>query len=287
MLNPQAVIDIGSNSVRLVLFMGSPPSQRRVINHKENCALAEGLTCSGKLSQRGRKLAEAAIEKHLELLSKQQIETLHVLATSAIRDASDGKDFVFALKEKFGIEPMILSGDQEARLSALGVLSGVRNPRGLVADLGGGSLELAEATDGEIGKCVSIPLGHIRIAPLLSVGRNHLQRHILCALQKVTWLKKINRGKLYLTGGACRKMGRAHLSEDNQRHHSSDYSVEREDALELTQRLLQSDKTPGSVTVAASILSNLLSITQTDGVVFSNRGLCDGCIVQEYAPVDA
>ena len=82
-------------------------------------------------------------------------------------------------------------------------------------------------------------------------------------------------------------MGRAHLSENNRRHHSSDYSVEREDALELTQRLLQSDKTPGSVTVAASILSNLLSITQTDGVVFSNRGLCDGCIVQEYAPVDA
>jgi exopolyphosphatase/guanosine-5'-triphosphate,3'-diphosphate pyrophosphatase len=154
-----AVVDVGSNSVRLVLYRVEGRSIWTVFNEKVLAGLGRGLTVSGRLSAAGVEVAMRALNRFRALLDAAHPQLTMAVATAAVREATDGGAFCRRVQAQTGLALRILSGEEEARLGALGVLAGAPASRGLVGDLGGSSLELVRLTGGGPGPGVSLPLG--------------------------------------------------------------------------------------------------------------------------------
>ena len=274
-----AVIDIGSNTVRLAIFAGAPPTQKRLVNRKYSCALAQDLDATGKLSPKGVKRAKAAIGVYLKIVQEAKVASLQVVATAAVRDAKDGKDFVARLQKKHGFDIRILSGNEEARLSAQGVLGGLDSGDGIVLDLGGGSLELAEISKGNIGSMASVPLGHVRILPSAFAGSSELDLVIERELSAIAWIKDVKGGALFLSGGAWRKMARWHIAERGYEDPLEGYTLKRDKALQLAGTLSSAPDQPKSLLIASRVLIYLLTVARPEKIIFSTRGLSDGCLI--------
>lgn len=274
-----AVIDIGSNTVRLVIFTGKPPLQKRLIDKKVNCGLARDLDSTGKLSPRGIKKARNAVRSYLETVRDARVGTLQVVATAAVRDARDGGKFVSKLHKKFGVRAQILSGDEEARLSALGVMSDADDADGLVVDLGGGSLELVEVVRGRLGRAVSAPLGHIRVDAKAAADPVTMRFIVERELSAHGWLETIRGKTLYLSGGAWRKMARRHMAEHDPKARLPGYTLSRDELYRLLRDLAEDSRLPKSLAIASSIVVYLLAVARPEKVTFSTRGLADGCLI--------
>jgi exopolyphosphatase/guanosine-5'-triphosphate,3'-diphosphate pyrophosphatase len=160
---PIAVIDIGSNSVRLVAYERLSRALTPLYNEKVLCGLGRGLAKTGQLSDASVELTLATLVRFRHLADQMHIKSLRVIATAAVREASNGEAFMQNAERILSAPLTILSGDEEARAAALGVQSGFYQPDGIVGDLGGGSLELVEVTPGHIGEGVSHKLGVIRM----------------------------------------------------------------------------------------------------------------------------
>ncbi len=145
-----AVIDVGSNSVRLVVYDKRSRSLVPIFNEKALPGLGKGLERTGKLNAEGRKDALMNIRRFVALTRAMNVTDVEMLATAAVRDAKDGKEFAKEIERATGVAVRVISGEEEARLSALGVLAGVPNADGLMGDLGGGSLELVLLNKGKI-----------------------------------------------------------------------------------------------------------------------------------------
>ncbi|MEM6306471.1 MAG: exopolyphosphatase, partial [Pseudomonadota bacterium] len=143
-LSRVGVIDVGSNSVRMVVFDGAARSPAYFFNEKIMCALGAGLPETGHLNPEGRARALAAMHRFAALKQAMGIEYLSTVATAAVRDAKDGPDFAAQVERETGITLWVIDGAEEARLSAQGVLLGWPGYYGLVCDIGGSSMELAE-----------------------------------------------------------------------------------------------------------------------------------------------
>ena len=155
------IIDVGSNSVRLVVFDGAARSPAYFYNEKILCGLGKGLHETGRLNPEGRVRALAALERFAALVEVLGITSLRTVATAAVREATDGVAFCEEALRRTGLDIMIASGRGEARLSAQGVLLGWPDANGLVCDMGGASMEVAEVTNGSVGKVESTPLGSL------------------------------------------------------------------------------------------------------------------------------
>jgi exopolyphosphatase/guanosine-5'-triphosphate,3'-diphosphate pyrophosphatase len=145
---PVAIVDIGSNSVRLVVYERLARSATPLFNEKELCGLARGLETRGRLEPEAIASALTAVRRFRALTTQMNVESLHVLATAAPREASNGREFIAAVEAITGVQVKLLSGAEEARLTALGVISGIHNPDGVAGDLGGGSLEVVDIRKG-------------------------------------------------------------------------------------------------------------------------------------------
>ncbi|TXM98042.1 exopolyphosphatase, partial [Methylobacterium sp. WL122] len=139
---PVAIIDIGSNSVRLVAYDGLSRAPTPLYNEKVLCGLGRNVLTTGRLNDEAVRRALAALARFRVLCETMRVGRLFVLATAAARDASNGPAFLEAAEAACGTRIELLSGRREAELSALGVVSGFHAPDGVVGDLGGGSLEL-------------------------------------------------------------------------------------------------------------------------------------------------
>ncbi len=147
-----AVIDIGSNSVRLVIYEGARRAPLPIFNERVICALGAKIRSTGKLDPGGVDLALDNLPRFKAAAEATGAAELHVFATSAVRDASDGGKFVKRVQKQAGLDVRVLSGGEEARLSGMGLLSGVPEADGIVGDLGGGSLELVNIRSGTDGR---------------------------------------------------------------------------------------------------------------------------------------
>lgn len=206
---PVAIIDIGSNSVRLVVYAAATRAPLVLFNEKVMAGLGRDLAESGELPEEAQARALAALERFRILTRQMGVGRVRVVATAAVRDAANGRAFLKAVKAT-GFDPEVLSGEQEGRMAGLGVLSAIPEADGIVADLGGGSLELVEVAGGEIGDSVSLPLGVLRTEPLFEQGAEVLERHARRALQRADFGKRAaKRRPLYLVGGSWRAL--AHL----------------------------------------------------------------------------
>ena len=172
---PVGIIDIGSNSVRFVASGGSPRVPSTLFNEKIVAALGRSLPIDNRIDDEAAARALSALGRYRQLAKDMGLKRLHVVATAAVRDASNGAEFLKAV-HALGLKPRLLPGSEEAELSGLGVISDIPRANGVVADLGGGSLELIGVARGGAGEGVSLPLGVLRVgkaskADLIAISR--------------------------------------------------------------------------------------------------------------------
>ncbi len=213
-LSRVGVVDVGSNSVRMVVFDGAARSPAYFYNEKIMCGLGKGLAETGRLNPEGRKRALTALKRFSLLAKGMGIETLTVVATAAAREASDGPAFQAEVLQATGLKIWVVDGDEEARLSAQGVLLGWPEAKGVVCDMGGNSMELAMIGGGKIGKRVSTPLGPFR---LLQVSADPKKRaaHIDKILKACQAELKSEGERIYLVGGSWRVIARLDMERRN------------------------------------------------------------------------
>jgi exopolyphosphatase/guanosine-5'-triphosphate,3'-diphosphate pyrophosphatase len=212
---PVAIVDIGSNSVRLVAYEKLGRAPRPVFNEKALCALADGVASTGRLQPAGIAKAIAALRRFRVLCDILGVGALHVLATAAARDAVNGPDFLAAASDAIGAPVALLSGDREAELSALGVLSGLEKPDGVVGDLGGGSLELIEVKGGQLGAGTSLPLGGLSLMDASKHSPRAAAKIAREALANSRVLERVAGRTFYAVGGTWRALAKLHMSQRN------------------------------------------------------------------------
>lgn len=218
-----AIIDIGSNSVRLVVYDGLKRSPVPILNDKAQCGLGRGLQESGRLSEESKTRARQVVQRFITLLELTRVKRVIAVATAAVRDAEDGAAFARELEEgtpefpkglrtTLGVELTVLSGVEEARLSALGVVASMRGVDGAVGDLGGGSLELIDVTDERVGRRVSVPIGHFR---LMAQAKDKPAQAMKIAQKQLDAFadKKALEGRaFYAVGGGFRSLAKIHIA---------------------------------------------------------------------------
>ncbi len=294
----RAIIDIGSNTVRLVIYGGSMRAPTVLVNEKVTAKLGRDIAENGTLADEAVALAMRGLERFALLLDDLEIEDVETVATAAVREASNGPKFVERL-ELLGFKPRILSGEEEACLSASGVMSAFPGASGSVADLGGGSLELVSIKADILGDPVSLPLGALRLPDYREENSKTPDSDMCKRLEKVVrksgWELSSEEGftpePLYLVGGTWRAMAvfamqmRGHPLSDP---HGFEMSLEEAEQLaELltaeTQESLKGRRRISSMRAeklpdAAILLQALLAQLSPSGVVFSSWGLREGLL---------
>ena len=294
-----AVVDLGSNSVRLVVFEGRARNPVPIFNEKAVLRLGRGLEATGELNEDGVAQALTVMNRYHAIARAMGADPFEVLATAAVRDARNGPAFVASLEARMpGVPIRVLAGEREADLSAAGVLCGIPQADGILADIGGGSLELVRLTAGRRGEGRTLPLGVIRLAE--RAGGDPVRARALAEIDLATvpWLAEGAGRDLYLVGGAWRALARIHIAQTsyplNMIHH---YTVGREEARDLTgviaaasRRVLE--RMPAvprrrveDLPFAAIVLRRVLRATGARRVVFSANGLREGWYM-ERIPAD-
>ncbi len=286
---PVAIIDIGSNSIRLVVYDTGARTPLPMFNEKVVCGMGKGMGATGRLDPEGAVMAHRALARFVRLARAMRVERLDVLATAAVRDASDGADFVRRVERDLDVQIRVLSGGQEAKLAALGVLCGIPDADGLVADLGGGSCELVVVGDGKTGKHVTMPLGVLRLMEGSGGSRGKAADLIDRHLDALDWLDA-GRGKaLYVVGGAWRSVARLCIAQAQHPIRILDnYRLPRDEALgmiDLISRMGRKslEKVPGiskkrlpSLPMAALLLEKILVKVEPERLIFSVYGMREG-----------
>ncbi len=285
-----AVVDVGSNSVRLVVFEGQTRNPLPIFNEKAVLRLGRGLAVSGRMDEEAMAQALTVLRRYHAVARAMGAGTVEALATSAVREAANGPDFVERIRAEMPELPVrVLSGAEEATLSAAGVLCGIPSADGVLADIGGGSLEVVRLATGSARAVQTLRLGVIRLAE--RAGGDVLRARAIAEaeLVGVPWLGEGEERDLYLVGGAWRALARVHMAQTGYPlaivHH---YTIRRDEARDLAgviagagRRALE--RLPGvarrrieDLPFAAVVLRRLLRAVAPRRVVFSANGLREG-----------
>ena len=292
-----AVIDVGSNSIRLVVYKGPRRAPLPILDEKVPCGLGRGMDSGGRMSPQSVDLALRTVSRFVDIARSMRVSGIKAVATAAVRDAANGPDFKKAVERECGISLRVLSGMEEARLSALGTLCAIPDADGVMGDIGGGSLELVEISKGKIGNHATLPLGTI---PLLESGFSPEKAHkklIAPRLNGLPWLEDAKKKTFYAVGGSWRALAKRHMdTEDYPLRIVHGYSLSRSRALEMTRDVV--DMSPGSVRslwilgrnrmesapYAAVLMKSLLKKTGVNNLTFCTYGLREGCIYDDLSP---
>ena len=284
-----AIVDIGSNSVRMVVYHALKRVPLPIFNEKYMCALGKGLARTGKLNPAGVKEAEHAIARFLVMARRLEVTSLDIIATAAVRDAVDGEAWVKGLAKHYGAEVSIISGEREAELAAKAVLSAFHEPLGISADLGGGSMEVAAVERNRIGEVASCHLGSLRMLDATDGKREKMEEMIRDELKQITWLKKFAPPTIYAIGGGFRTLAKLHIKKShyplNLVH---EYAMSRRAVNQMCDRLTEMSPAeiqalPGlppkrmqTIVPTALVLQKLLVISGASEVRFSASGIREG-----------
>jgi exopolyphosphatase / guanosine-5'-triphosphate,3'-diphosphate pyrophosphatase len=206
---PIAIIDIGSNSIRLVIYEGEGRIPSILFNEKIMAGLGKGLGKTGQLDAPAVERALAALARFRRLAEDMGVVKLRTVATAAVRDASNGPEFIARLGA-IGLPVELLPGTAEASLAGHGVLAGIPDADGVVGDLGGGSLELIRVGQGRVANGVSVPFGVLRVAQMKLASARALDRALDKALGKAGWSGTAANKPFYMVGGSWRALARLH-----------------------------------------------------------------------------
>lgn len=280
------IIDVGSNSIRLVVYERASRAPLPVFNEKVLCGLARGLDATGRLNPEGVEMALANIDRFVTLAHNMKVTSLDLLATAAVRDAADGADFMRQLASRPGIVAHTVSGQDEARYSGYGVICGIPDADGVMGDLGGGSLELVSMSNGHLGASSTLPVGPLR---LMSSGKGDPRKAVTDAIDGVRWLREEQGKVFYAVGGAWRSFARLHMEQAGYPLHIiHQYEISADEAravarLIAVQSAKSLEKMPGvsrrrvdTLPLACLALDKLLVALKPRSVVFSAFGLREG-----------
>jgi exopolyphosphatase/guanosine-5'-triphosphate,3'-diphosphate pyrophosphatase len=296
---PVAIVDIGSNSVRLVAYEGMTRSPTPIYNEKVLCGLARGIVTTGRLAEDGMQRALAAIERFRMLCEILQVGEKIVVATAAARDASNGPDFLRAAAHAIGCEVTLLSGPREAELSARGVLSGVWRPDGVVGDLGGGSLELIELRAGKVGTGATLPLGGLSLMDASNKSLRQAYKITRRAIATAAPIMAMRGRSFYAVGGTWRAFAKLHMRQRNyplQVMHN--YTIPASDAADFAGLIKRVDSEAitaiGSVSAqrrpllayGAVVLDEIIRRARPQTIVFSVAGVREGLLYERLAPAE-
>ncbi len=204
--DPIAIIDIGSNSVRLVVYAGSARVPSAIFNEKVMAGLGRDMGAGRMLAEAAQERALAALRRFRILTRQMRVGRTRVVATAAVRDAANGAAFIARVRET-GFEPEVLSGEQEGVMAGQGVLSGIPDADGLVGELGGGSLELVDIADRQVRASTSLPLGVLRLNGA-ERKPDAVAKKIAKALDGLDFLKRGRKRTFYMVGGSWRTLAR-------------------------------------------------------------------------------
>jgi exopolyphosphatase/guanosine-5'-triphosphate,3'-diphosphate pyrophosphatase len=205
---PVAIVDIGSNSVRLVVYAGATRVPLVIFNEKVLAGLGRDI---GRIGDDAQARALAALDRFRLLIGQMGVEYTRAVATAAVREASNGAEFLAKVRA-LGFDPITLSGEEEAERAGQGVLSCIPYADGIVGDLGGGSLELADVKDGRVGRRVSLPLGVLRLDALAAKGDASFTKRVAKAVAGAGFENAAAGRSLYMVGGSWRTLARIEMA---------------------------------------------------------------------------
>lgn len=203
------VIDIGSNSVRMVVFDGMARTPAYFFNEKALCGLGRDLPQTGRLHEEGRESALRVLRRFAALARSMDLTALSAVATAAVREAEDGPDFVAQVRRETGMVIHVATGAEEATLSAQGVLLGWPEAEGLVCDIGGSSMELAHLAEGRIGNVATSALGPLALRVHQGKARAAHITHEIAALRRAVPAAPT---RLFLVGGSWRALAQVDMA---------------------------------------------------------------------------
>lgn len=308
-----AAIDIGSNSIRQIIADVSPTGSIRIVDEmKAAPRLGAGLSRSGKLSGGSMRHALEAVQRMATLARQLGAARIHAVATSAVREAENRRDFLDLVREETGLKVRLLTGEDEARLSFRSALAhfdlAVR--RAVVIDIGGGSLELALSADGVVERLESFPFGALRLTEEF-LGDHPKPRHLkkLRAMvregvRRVLPVRDWRGALLIGSGGTFTNLGAMHLAArglpfDGRVHGTQ---VPREEIEHLLDVLLASSRqerasipglNPGRADIilaGLAVAAEVMARIEARDVVVSGYGIREGLLLESArvtpAPAD-
>ena len=288
---PLGIVDIGSNSVRLVAFGGSARSPVPIYNEKIFCKLGESVAATGRIEGASLDLTLATLKRFHAIGKRLGIADYRVVATAAVREAENRDNFVKEASLALGTDIQVISGQMEAKYAAKGVMMGFEKVDGVVADLGGGSLELVRVVKGEIIDAETLPLGVLRLTAEFGDNKDQMAAHIKEQISSLKWLKKSSDKPVYMVGGTWRALARIHMAQKNydlkMLHH---YQMRSADILDFSR--LIGNLSPESVEhiheanavrrpylpVSALVLYRITKLTGCNKLIVSANGLREGII---------
>lgn len=288
---PVAVVDIGSNSVRLVVYEGLRRSSSPLYNEKVLCGLGKGVALSGALSDAAMARVLAALSRFRALCRLTGARQIISVATAAVREAKNGPAFIREARRALGASIDVLTGREEARFAALGVLSGIPDADGVVGDLGGGSLELVDVRDGRIRDGVTLPIGPLRLIDLSGGSMKAARRIVEDALLSTRLVDRLRGRDFYAVGGTWRNLGRLHMAQhEYPLHVLHNYRIAREAARSVADvvaglspaslkdiRVLSRNRSD-TLPFGAMVLERLLELSKARSVIVSVFGVREGLL---------
>ncbi len=283
------VMDVGSNSVRLVVYDVRGRAMQPRFNEKVLAGLGRGLSSTGKLNKDGVEIAVAALARFASITRAQRVEALFPFATAAVREASDGKEFVERVKKETGVVLRVLTGGDEARFAAEGVLAGTPGIDGVAGDLGGSSLELARLVDGRYEGGSTYPLGPLALDAGGSFNEDKVLAKVKDILSGSPELKKSG-DVFFAVGGAWRSIGTLHMELTRAPLHMlQNYEMDAKQLLDLLGDIISGKKhanlvqdiakrRAATIPYAAAVLKTVIEIGKFKSVMISSYGVREGII---------
>jgi exopolyphosphatase / guanosine-5'-triphosphate,3'-diphosphate pyrophosphatase len=288
---PIAVFDIGSNSVRLVAYEGLTRSPTPIFNEKVLAGLGREVQTTGLLAPDAVEKALGALMRFRGLCDTMGVKRMWAIATAACRDARNGRAFIAEARKICGTPIDVLSGRREAELAALGVISGIHQADGIVGDLGGGSLELAEVSGRKVRPGVTLPLGGLALQDISSRSLKNAEKFVERQLADVSVLKAGRGRNFYAVGGTWRALSRLHMWQTGYPLHvmhgyvipakeAAEFSrlVQRVDPSTLSQIEIVADARRPLLAYAALVLENIVRIARPRQIVMSALGVREGLL---------
>jgi exopolyphosphatase / guanosine-5'-triphosphate,3'-diphosphate pyrophosphatase len=288
---PIAVIDIGSNSVRLVVYEGLTRSPTPLFNEKTLCGLGREVHSTGLLAEDAVDKALSALARFRALCDTMRVERVWAIATAACRDASNGKAFIAEAERLCGTKIDVLSGQREAELSAYGIVSGIHKPDGLVGDLGGGSLELVDVHGARVRPGVTLPLGGLALQDKSAKSLKKADKIVRTALKDVRGLSAGAGRSFFAIGGTWRSLARLHMWQIGYPLHvTHNYILPAKEVFEfsrlvhrvqpdtLSQIEVVSDARRPLLAYGALVLEHVVRLAKPREVVISALGVREGLL---------
>ncbi len=288
---PVAVIDIGSNSVRVVIYEGLTRSPTALFNEKTLCGLGREVQSTGLLAVDAVEKALSVLKRYRALCDAIGVKKAFAIATAACRDAKNGPGFIALAERILRIEIDVLSGAREAELTGFGVISGVHHADGVVGDLGGGSLELIDVHGARAGRGLTRPLGGLALADISAKSLKKAEKFVKRTLGELPLLRACRDRSFYAVGGTWRALARLHMWQTGYPLHvMHGYAIAADEALEFARLVHKVDvETLSNIEVvanarrpllgyAALVLEHVLRIGEPRQVVFSALGVREGLL---------